>query len=125
MKQPNHPNPIDIHVGRRIKFARSLSKLSQSDLGEKVGTTFQQIQKYESGINRVSASRLWQMSKVFDVSISFFYKGLENEEKQDNGDLELTARELKIVHDLRQISDNTLRQQMALMIKNLGVAQHA
>jgi transcriptional regulator with XRE-family HTH domain len=69
------PNPIDVHVGRRIRLQRMMRKMSQSDLGDAVGVTFQQIQKYEKGTNRVSASRLQQFAAVLHVPISFFFEG--------------------------------------------------
>lgn len=71
------PNPIDIHVGRRIKMRRALLGWSQEKLGALLGLTFQQIQKYEKGLNRVSASRLWDFSVVMDAPISFFYDDMD------------------------------------------------
>ena len=67
------PNPIDLHVGSRIKLRRTLMGMSQGRLGEALGLTFQQVQKYERGVNRVGASRLFELSRVLDVSISFFF----------------------------------------------------
>lgn len=70
-------NPIDIHVGKRIRHQRWLKGLSQQELGDKSGVKFQQIQKYETGGNRVSASRLWDISLALDVHVSFFFEGLD------------------------------------------------
>ncbi len=70
------PNPIDIHVGARVRLRRNLFGLSQTDLGKMLGITFQQIQKYERGVNRISASRLFNLSRVLDVPISFFFEDL-------------------------------------------------
>ena len=70
------PNPIDIHVGARVRLRRNLFGLSQTDLGKMLGITFQQIQKYERGTNRISASRLFNLSHVLDVPISFFFEDL-------------------------------------------------
>lgn len=67
------PNPIDTHVGSRIRLKRTLLGLSQDKLASQLGLTFQQVQKYERGMNRVSASRLWDISKVLDVDMNFFY----------------------------------------------------
>jgi transcriptional regulator with XRE-family HTH domain len=75
------PNPVDIHVGGRIRLRRTLLGLSQDKLGKAVGLTFQQIQKYERGANRVGASRLYQFSQVLDVPVSFFYDDMANEVK--------------------------------------------
>jgi transcriptional regulator with XRE-family HTH domain len=69
-------HPIDIHVGSRIRLRRTLRGMSQEKLGESIGLTFQQVQKYERGANRVSASRLFELSKVLDVPVSFFFDDL-------------------------------------------------
>lgn len=71
-KEP-HPSPIDVHVGTRIRLRRTIMGMSQERLGEALGLTFQQVQKYERGINRVGASRLYDLSRVLDVPISFFF----------------------------------------------------
>ena len=65
-------NAIDVHVGRRIRLRRTLLGMSQEKLGEALNITFQQVQKYERGSNRVSASRLWDIAQILDVPISFF-----------------------------------------------------
>lgn len=77
---PRSPNPVDIHVGTRVRLRRQLLKMSQEKLGDQLGVTFQQVQKYERGTNRVGASRLWRMSQVMDVPVAFFYEGLDSEE---------------------------------------------
>lgn len=71
------PNPIDIHVGNRIRLRRTLLGLSQEKLASLLGLTFQQVQKYEKGMNRVGASRLWDISKVLETPISFFYEDMD------------------------------------------------
>lgn len=73
MKTKGTPNEMDVHVGQRLKVRRSLLGLSQEKLAEAVGITFQQIQKYERGTNRVSAGRLFELSKVLDVPVNFFF----------------------------------------------------
>lgn len=74
------PNPVDIHVGARIRLRRTLLGLSQEKLGEALGITFQQVQKYERGANRVGASRLYSLSKALEVPVSFFFDGFEPEQ---------------------------------------------
>ncbi len=69
----SRPSPIDMHVGSRIRLRRTLMGMSQERLGEALGLTFQQVQKYERGVNRVGASRLFDLSRVLDVPISFFF----------------------------------------------------
>lgn len=68
------PNPIDIHVGSRIRLRRTMLGMSQEKLGEALGITFQQIQKYEKGTNRVGASRLQNISTILNVPVSFFFE---------------------------------------------------
>ena len=73
------PNPIDVHVGARVKMRRSLLGMSQEKLGELIGLTFQQVQKYERGMNRISASRLFDISKVLEVPIGFFFEEMDEQ----------------------------------------------
>ena len=73
-KGSRRPNPIDVHVGSRVRFRRMLLGMSQEKLGEKLGLTFQQIQKYEKGINRIGASRLFDLAQVLGVPVQFFYE---------------------------------------------------
>ena len=70
------PNPIDRHVGLRIRMRRKELGISQEKLAESIGLTFQQVQKYERAANRVSASKLWEMSRALTTNISYFYEGL-------------------------------------------------
>ena len=83
-------HPIDIHVGRRLKARRRLLGLTQEKLAKAVNIRFQQIQKYESGVNRISASRLWALSKALQVSVSYFFDGMNGHEPKSelelNGD---------------------------------------
>jgi transcriptional regulator with XRE-family HTH domain len=69
------PNPIDKHVGSRVRMRRMMIAMSQEKLGERLGITFQQIQKYEKGTNRIGASRLQQIASVLSVPVSFFFEG--------------------------------------------------
>jgi len=78
-------HPVDVHVGRRIRHRRWLVGMTQQQLAEKVGIKFQQIQKYETGANRVSASRLWDISDSLEVPISFFFEGLEGAAAEVSG----------------------------------------
>lgn len=72
-------HPVDLHVGQRLRNRRWLMGMTQQQLASAVGIKFQQIQKYESGANRVSASRLWDLSQALDVPVSFFFDGLIEE----------------------------------------------
>lgn len=72
-------HPVDVHVGKRIRHRRWLVAITQQQLAEAVGIKFQQIQKYETGMNRVSASRLWDIAEALGVPVSFFFEGLNEE----------------------------------------------
>ena len=72
-------HPVDVHVGKRIRHRRWMVGMTQQQLAEKVGIKFQQIQKYETGMNRVSASRLWDIADALEVDVSFFFEGLRDE----------------------------------------------
>jgi len=74
-----NPNPVDVHLGKRIRLRRMMLGLSQEELGNTVGLTFQQIQKYEYGINRVSTSRLWDIARVLNCSPSYFFEEMPGE----------------------------------------------
>jgi len=90
---PGVPNPVDVHVGSRIRQRRTLLGLSQEKLGDAVGLTFQQIQKYEKGSNRVGASRLYQFSEILDVPISYFFEEMPDEIKSRQGAYEAGLRD--------------------------------
>ena len=77
------PNPIDIHVGSRIRLRRTMLGMSQEKLGEALGITFQQVQKYEKGTNRVGASRLQNISSILGVPVAFFFEDAPGEAAQD------------------------------------------
>ena len=70
------PHPVDVHVGARVRARRTLLGMTQTDLGDAAGLTFQQIQKYERGTNRISASRLFKLCQVLDVPVNFFFEGI-------------------------------------------------
>ncbi|SMO65821.1 helix-turn-helix domain-containing protein [Ruegeria faecimaris] len=72
---------VDVHVGKRVRHRRWLIGMTQQQLAQQVGIKFQQIQKYETGANRISASRLWDIAEALDVPVSFFFEGLEEVEK--------------------------------------------
>ena len=73
------PNPVDVHVGGRVRLRRTLLGMSQEKLGEAIGLTFQQVQKYERGANRIGSSRLFDLSRVLDVPIGFFFDEMSDE----------------------------------------------
>jgi transcriptional regulator with XRE-family HTH domain len=84
-------NPVDVHVGNRLKLRRALVGMSQDKLGQIVGLTFQQIQKYEKGANRIGASRLYQFATILDVPPAYFFDGLEGQTVVARNGAELQA----------------------------------
>ncbi|MFA5538967.1 MAG: helix-turn-helix transcriptional regulator [Gemmobacter sp.] len=80
-------HPVDAHVGKRIRHRRWMVGMTQQQLADKVGIKFQQIQKYETGMNRVSASRLYDIARTLDVSIGFFFEGLDVTEDTVGADI--------------------------------------
>ena len=79
-RQPDgSPHPVDLHVGRRMRLRRNLLGISQETLAHKLGLTFQQVQKYERGLNRISSSRLFDISKVLNVRVSYFFDEMDED----------------------------------------------
>jgi len=138
-ERESRPSPIDVHVGTRIRLRRTLLGMSQERLGESLGLTFQQVQKYERGVNRVGASRLFDLSRVLDVPISFFFDdmsdalaanfggtssrratGLPNP-NDPFGDDTLSRREtLELVRAYYRITDQSIRKRVFDLIKSMG-----
>lgn len=137
----NRASPIDTHVGARIRLRRTLLGMSQERLGEALGLTFQQVQKYERGVNRVGASRLFDLSRVLDVSISFFFDDLPEQLAGMHGtghitrvaggfaepqsafgmDETLNRREtLELVRAYYRITDPAVRKRVFDLIKSMG-----
>jgi transcriptional regulator with XRE-family HTH domain len=73
-------HPVDVHVGKRVRYRRWMVGMTQQQLGDQIGIKFQQIQKYETGMNRVSASRLWDIANALSVPVSFFFEGAKDGE---------------------------------------------
>lgn len=141
-KQPvsrtGKPNPVDIHVGSRVRLRRTLLGLSQEKLGEAVGLTFQQIQKYERGANRIGASRMYHLSRVLDVPVAFFFEEMPPEisgkgGKSQSGLAEkiqvefsadpLAKREtLELVRAYYRIKEPTVRKRLFDLAKSLAAA---
>lgn len=133
------PSPIDVHVGSRIRLRRTLLGMSQERLGESLGLTFQQVQKYERGVNRVGASRLFDLSRVLDVPISFFFDDMPDSLAANFGgtssrrpggqttsqdpfvDDTLSRREtLELVRAYYRITDPAIRKRVFDLIKSMG-----
>ena len=131
------PNPVDVHVGARLRVRRTLLGMSQTTLGEAIGLTFQQMQKYEKGTNRISASRLYDLARVLDVPIEHFFDDMPtavaaSSPAQSGGMAEeassyepnpIAKREtLELVRAYYKISDPQVRKRLFEMTKTLGAA---
>lgn len=124
------PNPIDVHVGARLRLRRTLLGLSQEKLGEAVGITFQQLQKYERGSNRISASRLYNLAQVLNVPVSFFFDdmtpgeeiGGDTAQPTETDEFESMAKRetLELVRAYYRIGDPSVRKRTFDLVKALG-----
>ncbi|MBO1073267.1 helix-turn-helix domain-containing protein [Roseomonas marmotae] len=138
-EKEHRPSPIDTHVGSRVRLRRTLLGMSQEKLGEALGLTFQQVQKYERGVNRIGASRLFDLSRILDVPIGFFFDDMPGAmgggssmmrqrlaggfaEKQDSfEDDNMNRREtLELVRAYYRISEPAVRKRVFDLIKSLA-----
>ena len=143
-ERDGRPSPIDVHVGTRIRLRRTLLGMSQERLGEALGLTFQQVQKYERGVNRVGASRLFDLSRVLDVPISFFFDDMPDnlastfgaqpgrrpanmlDSGETGADETLNRREtLELVRAYDRLTDPSVRKRVFDLIKSMGPAEAA
>jgi len=109
------PRPVDVHVGARLRQRRTLLGMSQEKLGEAVGLTFQQIQKYERGANRIGASRLYQLGQVLDVSVSYFFEEMPGEVQKTRGDYAAPENSEKL--ESVQTSDPMARRETLELVR--------
>ncbi|TGD95640.1 helix-turn-helix domain-containing protein [Methylobacterium nonmethylotrophicum] len=129
------PDPVDRHVGHRVRVRRLLVGVSQEKLGDALGVTFQQIQKYEKGTNRISASRLRQIADMLGVPVSFFYEGAPRQDGTRSDDLPVepasdtaaldvfwTSQDLQLVRAFQRINDNQLRRRIISLVEAIGAA---
>ncbi|MBT5767602.1 helix-turn-helix domain-containing protein [Emcibacteraceae bacterium] len=126
------PDPVDIHVGARVRLRRTLLGMSQEKLGKALGLTFQQVQKYERGANRIGSSRLFQLSKILDVPVSFFFDEMTTDTTQKADGMaegnkqvfevdKLSRREtLELVRAYYKITDPSVRKKIFEMVKAVG-----
>jgi transcriptional regulator with XRE-family HTH domain len=135
-RKADQPNPVDVHVGSRVRLRRNMLGLSQEKLGEAIGLTFQQVQKYERGANRIGASRLLELSRVLDVPVSFFYDETDpvhapaipvgfSESPQEGFDSDpLRKREtLELIEAYYEIEDAAVRRRLFELAKSLAAAR--
>ena len=128
------PNPIDKHVGSRVRMRRMMLGMSQEKLGNNLGLTFQQVQKYEKGTNRIGASRLQQISQILQVPVSFFFEGAPNvgpSVRVDGmseapspayiSDFLATSDGLALTKAFMRISDSKLRRRIVDLVEQIAV----
>ncbi len=126
------PNPTDQHVGKRVRMRRLMVDMSQTDLARGLGVTFQQVQKYEKGTNRVSASRLQHISQILQVPVSFFFEGgpMVKGRRDLNGapspayvsDFLATSDGLALMKAFTRIKDSRLRRSIVALVKQMAGA---
>lgn len=125
------PHPVDIYVGGRLKHFRKLKGLSQGQLAEKFGLTFQQVQKYEKGLNRISASRLYEASHILGVSVQDFFKGYEGEsssadwEEYDASSFyeNFSLSKIKTINHITEIKDRNVQNTLIGLIRAITQSQ--
>ena len=130
-------NAVDVHVGKRVRLRRTLLGMSQEQLGASLNITFQQVQKYERGANRISASRLWDISQILDVQISYFFGDMTDDTMRlsprrvsrgenidfddDNARDPMARREtLELVRTYYSIESSKVRKRISEMVKSLA-----
>ena len=124
------PEPIDVYVGTRVKARRQGLRISQTTLSQALGNSFQQVQKYENGTNRIGASNLLKISKALGVDVAYFFEGVD-----ENVNLDVVAQEnefeedpmsnkesTRLAHDFIRIKDRSVRKQFSLLVKALAKA---
>ncbi|MFP6743839.1 MAG: helix-turn-helix domain-containing protein, partial [Alphaproteobacteria bacterium] len=126
------PNPVDVHVGGRVRLRRTLLGMSQERLGDALGLTFQQVQKYERGVNRIGSSRLFHLSQILDVPVSFFFDDMPpldpdalpglGEQNQEEFKLDplVTRETLELVRAYYKITDAGARKRLFELTKAIA-----
>lgn len=134
-KDPRSPHPVDVYAGQRLRTRRLLLGMSQGELADRAGITFQQVQKYERGINRISLSRLYELAQILEIPVTYFFDGYNDESKRsnlsgvkgeafnnDDSEFDLMNRRetIKLVRAYFAIQDPVLRTQVLTMARTLA-----
>jgi len=123
------PNPVDVHVGQRLRQRRTFLGMTQEQLGNALGITFQQVQKYERGTNRVGASRLYDISRVLDVPPQYFFDEMpkdrdggmsESGQSPYSGDGVMDREIMDLVRAFRQVSNPLVRQRVTELVRTIS-----
>ena len=128
-------HPVDVHVGKRLRLRRTMLGMSQDQLGKKIGVTFQQIQKYERGVNRIGSSRLYDFSKILDTQVSYFFEEFATASQraeagfaEEEGNYEAGAMDkqidnketLALIRSYYKINDPNIRKKVLGLVKAMG-----
>ncbi len=116
------PHPVDIHVGSVVRVLRTAQRLSQSDLAAALGISFQQIQKYERGANRISVSKLYEMSRVLEVSPGYFFDGLNGSEP-DSPTLPMGLKSIRAAQLLDEMPEGKPKAELLNLIRVLATTE--
>lgn len=123
------PNPIDVYVGKRLRMRRLMLDMSQEALADALGLTFQQVQKYEKGANRVGASRLQRLSEILQVPVGFFFEGLASKATANGSqsaalacvaDFTASSDGLALIRSFSQINDAKLRRSIVELVERVA-----
>jgi transcriptional regulator with XRE-family HTH domain len=120
------PNPVDRHVGLRIRLRRKELGISQERLAESIGLTFQQVQKYERAANRVSASKLWEMARALNTTVGYFYEGLPSDGMADADSSAqfdhflLTSEGMELARYFPRIPRSAVRRQILELVRSMA-----
>ncbi|GAB5509641.1 MAG: helix-turn-helix domain-containing protein [Hyphomicrobiales bacterium] len=126
------PNPVDVHVGTRMRMRRMMLSVSQEKLGEALGVSFQQIQKYEKGTNRIGAGRLQDIATHLEVPISYFYDDMPGSERTDGfsevgvsyvSDLLVLPEGMELTRAFLQIKDANVRRRIVELVKSISLQE--
>jgi transcriptional regulator with XRE-family HTH domain len=133
MMTPKKPDPVDVEVGQRIRIQRLQSGLSQTSLAEQLGVTFQQVQKYEKGVNRVGAGRLTKIAKVLGVPVSSFFGAHDTAPIERPGERGTSSSPLKLLtvpgalrllRAYGQLNDGKMRRSVVELVENIAAGRH-
>jgi transcriptional regulator with XRE-family HTH domain len=124
MKGPRSVTAIDRHIGHRLRACRMMLRLNQSELGKAIGVTFQQLQKYEKGSNRVSASTLQKLAVTMEVPITYFFEGVSSEKIQSDNlewtEFLATSDGLALIRAFKRIDSKDLRRAVVHLVEQMG-----
>lgn len=121
-RRTDGPDPVDVRVGARLREARLFAHLSQEELGRGIGVSFQAVQKYEHGENRLSASRLYRAARVLDRPVAFFFATVEGDPLAHSPGESFSRAEVELVRYYRQLANDDIRHEFRQFAKVIGAA---